>query len=272
MVGALRRKRAALNASLLIDTHAHLDGAEYASDLEAVLERAAAAGIGPVVSAGQDEATSRATLELAARHPVIRPAAGVHPHHASSAGDLRWLRDLVRDAHIVAIGECGLDYHYDFSPRDVQREVFARQLDLAAETSQPVIIHCRESEDDLIEHLRRHYARDRRAVVHCFTGTYDFGQALVDEFDVYLGIGGAVTFKKAQSLHDAAARLPLERLVLETDCPYMTPAPHRGKRNEPAYIALTCARLAELRGTTSAAIAQATTDNARRLFPSLAAT
>lgn len=270
MVGALRRKRAALNRPGLIDTHAHLDGADYSSDLDAVLARAAEAGIGAIVSAGQDEATSRATLDLAARHPVIRPAAGVHPHLASSAGDMRWLDTLVRDSRVVAVGECGLDYHYDFSPRDVQRDVFARQLELAGETSRPVIIHCRESEDDVIEQLRRHYARDRRAVVHCFTGTFDLGKALVDEFDIYLGIGGAVTFKKADALHEAAARLPLERLVLETDCPYMTPAPHRGKRNEPAYIALTCARVAELRGTSFDAIAQVTTANARRLFPALA--
>jgi len=259
-----------LSGLVLVDTHAHLDGAEYSADLDAVLARAAAAGVSTIVSAGQDEATSRATLALAARHRDVRPAVGVHPHLASSAGDLHWLRGLVQDPAVAAVGECGLDYHYDFSPRGVQRDVFARQLELAGETSQPVIIHCRESEDDLIGHLRRHYERDRRAVVHCFTGTFDFGKALIDEFDVYLGIGGAVTFKKAEALHDAAARLPLERLVLETDCPYMTPSPHRGKRNEPAYLALTCARLADLRGVTVDAISQATTDNARRLFPALA--
>lgn len=258
-----------MNRPGFVDTHAHLDGAEYSSDLDAVLARAASAGIGAIVSAGQDEATSRATLELAARHHSVRPAVGVHPHLASSAGDLAWLADLVRDERVVAVGECGLDYHYDFSPRDVQRDVFSRQLELAAQTHKPIIIHCRESEDDLVEHLRRYYARERRAVVHCFTGAYDFGKALIDEFDVYLGIGGAVTFKKAEALHDAAARLPLERLVLETDCPYMTPAPHRGKRNEPAYLTLTCARLAELRGTTVEAIAEATTANAQRLFPAL---
>lgn len=259
-----------MSGSVLIDTHAHLDGAEYASDLDAVLSRAAAVDVATIVSAGQDEPTSRMTLSLAANHREVRPAVGVHPHLASSAGDMSWLVELVRDAAVVAVGECGLDYHYDFSPRDVQRDVFARQLELAAEMSLPVIIHCRESEDDLVDQLRRHYVRDRRAVVHCFTGTYDFGKALVDEFDVYLGIGGAVTFKKAEALHDAAARLPLEHLVLETDCPYMTPAPHRGKRNEPAYLSLTCARLAELRGTSVDAIARATTENARRLFPALA--
>ena len=259
-----------MTSPLLVDTHAHLDGAEYADDLDAVIARAAGAGVGTIVSAGQDEATSRAAIALAARHQAVRPAVGVHPHLASGAGDMRWLASLVLDERVVAVGECGLDYHYDLSPRDVQRDVFARQLELAGETGKPVIIHCREAEDDVIGHLRAHYARDRRAVVHCFTGSYEFGKALIDEFDVYLGIGGAVTFKKAEALHDAASRLPLERLVLETDCPYMTPAPHRGKRNEPAYLALTCARLAELRGLTVEAVAEATTANALRLFPALA--
>ena len=253
----------------LIDTHAHLDGEEYASDLDAVIARAVDAGVGAIVSAGQDEDTSRAALALARRHPAVRPAVGVHPHRASSAGDLVWLREMARGQTVLAVGECGLDYHYDFSPRDVQHDVFARQLDLAAELGLPIIMHCRESEDDLAALLRTHYARERRGVVHCFTGDYDLGKAFIDEFDVYLGLGGAVTFKKADALHDAAARLPLERLVLETDCPFMTPAPYRGKRNEPAYIALTCARLAELRGVTSDAIAEATTANARRLFPNL---
>jgi TatD DNase family protein len=253
----------------IVDTHAHLDGDEYAGDLPEVLARAADAGVSGIVSAGQDEATSRATLVLADRHPFIAPAVGVHPHLAKDAGDLSWLRALAASDEVVAIGECGLDYHYDFSPRDVQREVFARQLELAGEFALPVIIHCRESEEDLVSSLRAHYDRSRTAVVHCFTGTFDFGKALIDEFGVFLGLGGAITFKKAEALHDAAARLPLERLVLETDCPYMTPAPHRGKRNEPAYLALTCRRLAELRGASEAAIAAATTANAARLFPRL---
>ncbi len=253
----------------LIDTHAHLDGDEYKEDLDEVLARAAEAGVEAIVSAGQDEATSQATLALGRRSPLVRPAVGVHPHLASSAGDLAWLEALVLDGAVIAVGECGLDYHYDFSPRDVQRDVFARQLELAGRAGLPTIIHCREAEDDLMRLLRAHYARDRRAVVHCFTGGYDFGRALIDEFGVYLGIGGAVTFKKAEALHDAAARLPLDRLVLETDCPYMTPAPHRGKRNEPKYLTLTCERVAALRGCTAAEIAIATSDNARRLFPRL---
>ncbi len=253
----------------LIDTHAHLDGEEFAGDLDDVVARAASAGVRSIVSAGQDEPTSRATLSLAARFSQVRPAVGVHPHLASSAGDLAWLHDMVRRPEVVAVGECGLDYHYDFSPRPVQRDVFARQLELASEVDLPVIIHCREAEDDVAELLRKHYSRERRGVVHCFTGSYDLGRSLIDEFDVYLGLGGAVTFKKAEALHDAAARLPLERLVLETDCPFMTPTPHRGKRNEPAYIALTCARVAQLRGIAQEAVASATAANACRLFPRL---
>jgi TatD DNase family protein len=255
--------------SAIIDTHAHLDGDEYADDLTEVMQRAADAGVIGIVSCGQDEATSRSTIALAQRFALVGPAVGVHPHLAKDAGDLAWLRALAASDRVVAIGECGLDYHYDFSPRDVQRDVFVRQLELAGELDLPAIVHCRESEDDVVAALRSHYARSRTAVVHCFTGTYDFGKSLIDEFGVFLGLGGAVTFKKAEALHDAAARLPLDRLVLETDCPYMTPAPHRGKRNEPAYATLTCRRIADLRGTTEEAIAAATTENARRLFPRL---
>ena len=260
-----------MTTAALVDTHAHLDGEEYAADLDSVMSRAFDAGVQRVVSAGQDEPTSRATLALAQRIACIRPAVGVHPHLASSAGDLAWLRTLAAMPGVVALGECGLDYHYDFSPRDVQRDVFARQLDLARELELPVIMHCREAEQDLAEALRRHFDRPRLGVVHCFTGSYDLGHSLIDEFDVYLGIGGAVTFKKAEALQDAVARLPIDRLVLETDCPFMTPAPHRGKRNEPAYMTLTCKRVAELRGVTPEAIATATTANARRLFPKLEA-
>ena len=254
----------------LIDTHAHLDGADFAPDLDTVLARATAAGVETMVSCGQDEATSRATLALSVAHPAIKPAVGVHPHEARSAGDLHWL-DIMLDAPaVVAAGEMGLDYHYDFSPRDVQREVLEGQLDRAETHGLPVILHCREAEDDLAAVLRRRFAKGRLGVVHCFTGPYEWGARLIEEFGLFLGIGGAVTFKNAKELHDAAARLPLDHLVLETDCPFMTPAPHRGKRNEPAYMSLTCARLAELRGVAPDTIAAATTANAQRLFPKTA--
>ena len=259
-----------MKPSLLIDTHAHLDGPEFAADLELVVMRARDAGVGCMVSAGQDQATSVATIELAARFPDIAPAVGVHPHLAKDAGDLAWLPELLDDPRVVAAGEMGLDYHYDFSPRDRQREVFARQLELAGERGLPAIVHCREAYDDVIDLLRAHRSAASPIVVHCFTASYEIGKTLIEDCGAFLGIGGAVTFKKATDLHDAVRRLPLENLVLETDCPYMTPVPYRGKRNEPAYLTLACAAIAELRSTSAEAIAQATHDNATRLFPKLA--
>ncbi|HEY5095064.1 MAG TPA: TatD family hydrolase [Candidatus Eremiobacteraceae bacterium] len=254
---------------VLVDTHAHLDGDAYAADLDAVLARALDAGVSHIVSAGQDQATSSATLALVASHDNVAAAVGVHPHEAKGAGDLAWLEELARKPGVVAVGEMGLDYHYDFSPREEQKDVFARQLDLAGRLDLPAIIHCREAEEDVAAALRAHFDRSRRAVIHCWTGGYDAAMAFISEFDVYLGLGGAVTFKSAADLHDAAARLPLDRLVLETDCPFMTPAPHRGKRNEPAFAALTCRRVAELRGVSEDEIAERTTSNAQRLFPRL---
>ena len=256
--------------SPLVDTHAHLDGPEYRADLEQTLARAREAGVCAIVSAGQDEASSRAALDLARRFATVVPAVGVHPHLAKDAGDMRWLPELLDDARVVAAGEMGLDYHYDFSPRSLQRDVFVRQLGWAQERGLPAIVHCREAYDDVMELLGRHWRKDATAVVHCFTASYDIGRRLIDEHGVHLGIGGAVTFKNSGDLRDAVTRLPLERLVLETDCPYMSPVPYRGKRNEPAYIQMTCNAIAALRGMTPQAVAEATRANAFRLFPKLA--
>jgi TatD DNase family protein len=253
----------------LVDTHAHLDGPDYA-DVRPTLERARDAQVLRIVSAGQDRATSLATLELARLYPQIAPAVGVHPHLAKDAGDLSWLSPLLADPRIVAAGEMGLDYHYNFSPPEVQREVFAAQLALAGSLKLPAIVHSREAGADVEDLLRAHRASSSGVVVHCFTESYETGIRLIETCDAYLGIGGAVTFKKATDLHDAVARLPLERLVLETDCPYMTPVPYRGKRNEPAYLRLTCEAVARLRDASVEEIAQATTANALRLFPRLA--
>jgi TatD DNase family protein len=255
--------------SPLVDTHAHLDGPEFAPDLEQTIARATDAGVRTIVSAGQDETTSRATLGIAARFPSVAPAVGVHPHLAKDAGDLSWLPPLLDAPRIVAAGEMGLDYHYDFSPRDRQREVFAQQLEWAGERDLPAIVHCREAYDDVMEVLSSHRRRGSPIVIHCFTASYEIGKQFIDEFDAYLGIGGAVTFKKATDLHDAVTRLPLERLVLETDSPYMTPTPYRGRRNEPVFMRLTCDAVAKLRNMTPEAIAEATTVNALRLFPRL---
>jgi TatD DNase family protein len=253
----------------LVDTHAHLDGEEYAQDLAAALDRAKQAGLRKVVCAGQDEVTSRATLALSDAFPEIAPAVGVHPHNAAAAGEMTWLAQLLAVPAVVAAGEMGLDYHYNFSPPAVQRRVFAAQLELAAQRRLPVIVHCREASDDVLRLLRSHRRAGAGAVVHCFTESYEVGKAFIDSCDAYLGIGGAVTFKKAAPLQDAVRRLPLERLVLETDSPFMSPVPYRGKRNEPAYMRLTCEAVAKLRNASVEEIASATTANALRLFPKL---
>ncbi len=255
---------------MLIDTHAHLDGTDYAPDLPDVIARASAAGVAAIVCVSQNEQSSRASLQLAKGFSCIAPAIGVHPHEAKSAGKLDWLESLVRDEAVIAVGEIGLDYHYNFSSRESQREAFVRQLDIAARSGLPVIVHCREAEDDVAALLSKHFAHRDLALLHCFMGSYDVGQSFINQLGAYLGIGGALTFKNVHALHDAAARLPLERLVLETDCPYMTPAPHRGRRNEPSYITYTCRRFAELRGQSEQHIGDATCANAVRLFPKVA--
>ena len=253
----------------LIDTHAHLDGSEYASDLELILQRAHEAGVEKIICAGQDQQTSHATLDLASHADTIAPAVGVHPHNARDAGDLSWLPPLLDSARVVAAGEMGLDYHYNFSPPEAQRRVFAAQLELAAAKRLPVIVHCREAVDDVMQFLRSHRQKSAGAVVHCFTETYEVGKEFIDSCDAYLGIGGAVTFQKALELQDAVQRLPLERLVLETDCPFMSPVPFRGKRNEPSYIRITCEAVARLRNISIEEVAVVTTKNARALFPKL---
>lgn len=223
---------------------------------------------------GQDEATSRAAMSLARRVPAIACSVGIHPHLAAGAR-ADWIPGVLAQARergdrVVAIGEIGLDYHYDFSERPQQRSLFAEQLAIAAHYGLPAVIHCREAYDDLSAILKSGPSLAAGAVVHCFTGSLELGERLIAEHDVYLGIGGAVTFKNARELQDAVKRLPLHRLVLETDCPYMTPAPYRGKRNEPAHVALTCAAVAALRGMTVGELAANTTENALRLFPQLA--
>jgi TatD DNase family protein len=255
---------------VLVDTHAHLDGPEFASDLTATIGRAEDAGVSAIVSAGQDEATSRSTLSLADQYPIVAAAVGVHPH-LSDGAKLHWLEPLLHDDRVVAVGEMGLDYHYNFSKPERQRTIFAEQLELAGAHQLPAIIHCRDAYDDLAVLLARHYAKNAPAVIHCFTESYEVGRRLIDDFGVFLGIGGVLTFKNSHALRDAATRLPLAQLVLETDCPFLAPVPYRGKRNEPGYVRFTCEVLAQLRGMAPSDVAAATSENARRLFPKLAA-
>lgn len=248
----------------LVDSHCHLDDPKFEADRDAVIERALAAGIGRMVAVGTGKGPPdlEAGVRMAERYPFCDATIGVHPHDASKATEetFRRLRDLAAHPKTVAIGEIGLDYHYDFSPRETQRAVFARQLEIAADAGKPVVIHTREAWEDTLALLRQ---APRTGIIHCFTG--DEAQALEAlDLGFYLGFGGVLTFPNAEPVRRAARIAPEDRLLLETDCPYLAPVPHRGKRNEPAFLLETARRLAAERGRTLEEIAAATTSNYER--------
>jgi TatD DNase family protein len=250
---------------LLVDTHAHLDHERFAPDLDAVLDRARGAGVGFIVTVASDSASARAAVSLAENKEAVYAAVGVHPHDAAAAAPdyLEVIGRLARRPRVVAVGEIGLDYHYDYSPRPVQREVFAAQLELAARLGLPVIVHSREATKDTYHLLRTHLRTP--AVMHCFGGDWAEARAFLD-LGCYLSLAGVVTFKGAEALQEVARKVPADRLLLETDAPYLAPVPRRGRRNEPAYLRHTAAFVAELRGITLERLAETTTANARAFF------
>jgi len=248
----------------MIDSHAHLDFPQFDDDREAVVERAREAGLAAILNVGADLPSSRAAVALAERYDFIYAAVGVHPHDAKTVTPavLDELCVLARHPQVVAVGEIGLDYYRDLSPRPVQRQVFADQLALATELALPVVIHDREAHDDVLAVLR---GWQGTGVIH----SYSAGLERLDEvlgLGFSIGISGPVTFRRAHRLRSVAASVPLERLLVETDCPYLTPVPYRGRRNEPAYVQYVAEAVAQARGIAEEALARATTDNARRLF------
>jgi TatD DNase family protein len=254
--------------SMLVDTHAHLMDAAYADDLLAVLDRAAAAHVSTIVCVGYDLASSRAAVGLAARYPGLFATVGVHPNYLAEAPADWWreLRALAAAPRVVGIGEIGLDYYRTYTPGDIQREGFAAQLALADELDLPVVIHCRDAEVDLLRTLEERPATGSSAGVwHCFSGSEAAMRVAVRQ-GYYISFAGTVTFKNAGALRDVAAQVPDERLLVETDSPYLSPSPHRGQRNEPARVRLTAELIADLRQATLAALAEQTSTNAARLF------
>ncbi len=249
----------------LVDSHCHLDDTKFDADREQAIERALAAGVTRLLAIGTGNGPPdlEAALRLAARFPFIYATIGVHPHDASKAGDETFarLRELAQHPKVLAIGEIGLDYHYDFSPRDVQRVVFERQLAIAAEARKPIVIHTREAWDDTLGQIRD---LPHGGIMHCFTGDSAQARQALD-LGFHLSFGGVLTFPKADALREAARIAPGDRILVETDCPYLAPVPHRGKRNEPAFVVETARRLAEARGSTPEAIAELTTRNFERL-------
>ncbi|MGB6985252.1 MAG: TatD family hydrolase [Candidatus Aquilonibacter sp.] len=251
----------------MIDTHAHVHDAKFDEDRAPVIDRARMADVATMITVGCGVGDSFRALECA-REYRIYSSVGIHPHEAKDApADIAAVFEaFLRDPRVVAIGEAGLDYYYDYSPRDVQRRVLREQLALAREAGFPFIFHQRDAFEDFLVILRERWEPPMRGVVHCFTGDATQAQTLTQEFGLYLGIGGVLTFKTAEPLRDAVRSVGLRSLVLETDCPYLAPIPHRGERNEPAYVALTAARLAEVLDCGVDEVVATTDANARNLF------
>jgi TatD DNase family protein len=250
----------------LVDSHCHLDDEKFAADREAVIERALAAGVERMMAIGTGDgpADLETAVRLADQYKFFYATVGVHPHDAAKATEETFdrLRDLLAAPKVLALGEIGLDYHYDFSPREVQRAVFVRQLALARDSGKPIVIHTREAWTDTMQILRENYSG--AGIFHCFTG----GPAEAQEalgFGFHLSFGGVLTFPKAEPVREAARLAPLDRLLVETDAPYLAPVPHRGKRNEPAFLVETARKLAEIRGIAPDEMAAVTTRNFERL-------
>lgn len=253
----------------MIDSHCHLDGKQFDADRMEAIERALAAGVTTMLAIGTGEGPPdlEAGLRMCELHPAFLATVGVHPHNASAVREEIYgaLRELARRDKVVAIGEIGLDYHYNFSPRDVQLEVFRRHLRIARETGMPIVIHTREAWADTARLLREEWDDALGGVFHCFTeGPAQAEEAL--ELGFHCGLGGVVTYPKAEALREAVRLLPLERILLETDAPYLAPIPHRGKRNEPSFVLHSAAKVAELKQVSVADLDKATSANFARLF------
>ena len=251
---------------MLIDSHAHLDNERFNEDREQVIAQCGQE-LKAVVNVGYDLASSRRSMALADEYPFIYAAVGVHPHDAKDAPEnyLDQLREMSRHPKVAAIGEIGLDYYYDLSPREVQQKIFKEQLALAGELNLPFIIHNRDAHGDVLQILQESQPFPASGVLHCFSASWEVAQACL-KMGLYISLAGPVTFANAGKLKDIAQRVPLDRLLVETDCPYLTPAPFRGKRNQPTYVRHVAEQIAQLRGMAPEELARITVANTLALL------
>ena len=252
---------------MLFDTHVHVNAEQFNEDLEDVIDRAKEAGVDNMVVVGFDRPTIIRAMELIETYDFMYAAVGWHPVDAidMTEDDLQWIEELSNHPKVVAIGEMGLDYHWDKSPKDVQMEVFRKQIRLAKKVGLPIIIHNREATADIVNILKEEEASRVGGIMHCFSGSAETALECIN-MNFYISLGGPVTFKNAKKPKEVAAAVPLDRLLIETDCPYLAPHPYRGKRNEPSYVKLVAEQIAEIKQLTIEEVSQATTENAKKLF------
>jgi TatD DNase family protein len=252
---------------MLFDTHVHLNADQFDEDLEEVILRAKEAGVEYMVVVGFDEKTINRALDLTEKYEFIYAAVGWHPVDAIDMTDehLQWLEELSSHPKVVALGEMGLDYHWDKSPKEIQKEVFRKQIRLAKKVQLPIIIHNREADKDIVNILKEEEASEIGGIMHCFGGSVEIAKECL-AMNFHISLGGPVTFKNAKRPKQVAKEIPLNRLLIETDCPYLAPHPFRGKRNEPAYVKLVAEEIAELKEVEFEQLAKQTTANAKEIF------
>jgi TatD DNase family protein len=261
---------------MFVDSHAHLDGKQFDIDRDEVISRAREAGVQAIVAIGNGDGPQDVDcgIRLAETYDFIYATLGIHPHEARLADDAAYqkMEALARNSKVIAWGEIGLDYFYDYSPRDVQKQVFIRQMELASSAKLPIVIHCRPSENsenawnDCLSLIGEHWSsKGLGGILHCFTGNWNQAKKALD-MGFMISCAGNITFPKARQIREAAAEVPLDRLLIETDCPFLAPVPHRGKRNEPAFVIETAKKLGEIRGLSMEQLGEQTTRNFYRFF------
>jgi TatD DNase family protein len=252
---------------MIIDSHSHLDMPDFKRDLEEVIQRATASDVGYIFTVGTEEKDWKKALEIAHSHPFIYAILGVHPHNAKEINDRTYLilKQLCQDDKVKACGEIGLDFYRNLSPREVQLTRFREQVGLAREMRLPMVIHDREAHQETLEVLKSENAKECGGIIHCFSGDYEMAKACID-MGFYISFPGSITFKNAEGLRKIVEKIPLESLLVETDAPFLTPEPFRGKRNEPSYVRYTAQKVAEIKRVSFEKVAEATTGNALRVY------
>jgi len=252
---------------MLIDSHAHLDMPDFDRDLEQVIQRARESGVEYIFAVGTEKKDWKRVLEIAGSHPSIYAILGVHPHRAKEIDDQTYpkLRELCRNGKVKAYGEIGLDFFRNVSPRDIQLKRFREQIGFAKELGLPIVVHDREAHQETLEILKSEEAEECAGIIHCFSGNYEMAKACMD-MGFYISIPGSITFKNAEEFRQIVKRIPLESLLVETDAPFLTPEPFRGKRNEPSYVRYTAQKVAEIKKISFEKVADVTTENALRVY------